>query len=94
MWDWESRKEVNRALCLFQIWVSGFLSDMWTTLSMEAKTSLGALRSSMQVSKPGRVSSAVLHKLKCTVSTRIGQCGPHRVFLMTPSYVLQALSTY
>lgn len=69
----------------FQIWVSGFLWDMWTTSSMEVKTSLDVPRFFTQVSNPGRVSIYLLHKLKFTKlhpdQPRVG----HGVFLMMPS---------
>lgn len=69
MWDWGSifLKRLT-GLCLFQIWVSGFLLDMWTTLSMEAKTSLDALPSFTQVSKSGRVSMSLLYKMRLPTS--------------------------
>lgn len=63
----------------FQIWVSGFLWDMWTTLSMEVKTSLDVPRFFTQVSNPGRVSIYLLHKLKFTKlhpdQPRVGHMG-------------------
>lgn len=58
----------------FQIWVFGFLLDMWTTLSTEAKTNLAVPPSFMQVG------IWLPQKEEVTSSLCVSQCGPPGVF--------------
>lgn len=69
---WNVHPAVRRSWgsAFFQIWVFGFLLDMWTTLSTEAKTNLAVPPSFMQVGV------WLPQKQEVTSSLCVSQCGP------------------